>query len=179
MAFYGLITSFAETNSGGFSALGIDPLAILAQEVTFIVLLVLIKKYALDKIVVALEKRQKAIADSLQNANDIEAQKSELEKKIAKMLEDARSEAEDMLNKAGDDARQRLLKAEEFAKLRAEDILNENQLRIATEMAKARRELKNEVADLVADTTGEILHDSLSVAQEKKLIDIYLKETKK
>ena len=95
------------------------------------------------------------------------------------MLEDARSEAEDMLNKAGDDARQRLLKAEEFAKLRAEDILNENQLRIATEMAKARRELKNEVADLVADTTGEILRDSLSVAQEKKLIDIYLKETKK
>lgn len=166
----------ATTEPSGISALGIDPLAILAQGLTFLVLFFVIKKFALGKIVTAMQKRRETIEGSLRIAADLEQKQVDLEARVAKVLRDARSEADDILQKAQDDARERLKTAESFAKKRADDILVENELRIAHELAVAKRELKGEVADLVSDATGAILRESLSSSHERKLIELYLKE---
>ena len=160
----------------GISALGIDPLAILAQGVTFLVLFFVIKKFALSKILLAMQRRRETIEASLQVAADLEQKQAELEMRIAKMLHEARTEAEDIVRKAGVEALERSKTTEATAKRRAEDLLRENDIRITHEILKAKRELKGEMADLVSDATGAVLRESLSSTHERKLIEMYLKE---
>jgi F-type H+-transporting ATPase subunit b len=168
---------FASTQEpGGISALGIDPLAIMAQGVTFLVLFFLIKKYALGRILAAMERRRKLIEESLKTARAIEQKEAELKEHTMKLLSAARADADEILHKAKEQAREQITQAEMHAKKRAEQILGENQERIAQEVQKAKVELKSEVADLVSDATGAILRESLSAAQERKLIEMYLKE---
>jgi F-type H+-transporting ATPase subunit b len=160
----------------GISALGIDPLAILAQGLTFLVLYVVIKKYALTKILAVMQKRRETIEASLKVATELEQKQAELEASIAKLLKEARSEADDILHKARQESIERIKSAEITAKRRAEDILKENELRISHELTKAKNELKGEVADLVSDATGAVLRESLSPTHERKLIEMYLRE---
>lgn len=168
---------FAVTEEpSGIAALGIDPLAILVQGATFLILFFFVKKYALGKIVASLEKRRKTIEGSLHVAADLEQKQAELEARVAKVLKEARSEADDILHKARADAQEHIKTAENMAKRRADDILSENELRIAHELTKAKQELKGEVADLVSDATGAVLRESLSSSHERKLIEMYLKE---
>ena len=66
MEILSLLTSFgAAEETKGIGALGIDALAILAQAATFLILFLIIKKFALEKIVATLEKRRKTIDDGV------------------------------------------------------------------------------------------------------------------
>lgn len=160
----------------GISALGIDPIAIIAQGITFLMLFFLIKKYALGRIIAAMQKRKERIEASLKAAGEIEQKEAQLKEQIERLLSSARADADDILHKAKAEAREQIVQSEAHAKKRAEDILGENQERIAQEVQKAKLELKAEVADLVSDATGAILRESLSANQERKLIEMYLKE---
>ena len=60
-AAHGEAAGHAAEEPAGIAALGIDPLAILAQAGTFLVLFWVVKKFALNKISATLEERRKTI----------------------------------------------------------------------------------------------------------------------
>lgn len=173
------ISQFAATTveeASGISALGIDPLAIVAQGATFVALFFILKKFAFGKIAAVLQKRRDEIEKSIVRAEKISKQESELERRIESMMFTARGQATELLQKTKAEAAELIADAEAAARSRADDIIRDNHARIAREVDTARQELRAELAGLVADTTSAILRDSMTQAQERKLIETYLRE---
>lgn len=168
----------ATEESQGIAALGIDPLAILAQGATFLLLFFIIKKFALGKIVTTLEARRKTIEGSLEKAEALNKQNEEAEKRVEALLHEARKEAEDVINKSHEEAGSIVKAAEDAAGSKAEKIIADGRRQIEADVLKARESLKKETLDLVARTTAVVLGDAVDSKKHEALVKNALKETK-
>ena len=172
----------ATEEAQGIAALGIDPLAILAQGVTFLLLFFIIKKFALGKIVTTLEDRRKTIEGSLEKAEELNKQNEEAEKRVNALLGEARKEAEKIVNKGREEASSIVADAESNAITKAEKIIEDGKLQIEAEVLKARESLKKETLGLVAQATEAVLGESVDAKKNEALIKKALasssKETK-
>ncbi len=162
----------------GIAALGIDPLAILAQGVTFLILFFLIKKFALSKIVKTLEDRRTTIEGSLDKAEELNKKNEEAEVRVGELLKDARKDAESMLAKTQEEASSIIKEAEDAAGEKAEKILADGQAQIEAQVVKAKDQLKKETLDLVAQTTAVVLGDAVDSKKNEALIRKALKENR-
>ncbi len=166
----GLLQTFAAAEPGGIAALGIDPLAILAQAVTFLTLFFLIKKFALSKIVDALEDRRKTIDKGVSLGIEMQAEKDRLDNEIEIMLQKARTEADKIIASSHEEAGAMIKEAEAAASQKADTILADAQARITDEMSKARKDLKKEMLELVSDATEVIIGEKLDARKDQALL---------
>ena len=169
-------TFSATQDLSGVKALGIDPIAILIQAFTFLVLFAIIKKFALSKIVASLENRRKTIEKGLSLTTELETLKQELGEQTTSILNEAHNKAEILLKDAKDEARELVKLAEERANKRADDALKESEAHIAKQLNDAKEELRSEVVELVAEATGAVLRETSTTKRERTLINTYLKE---
>lgn len=168
----------ATEEAQGIAALGIDPLAILAQGVTFLLLFFIIKKFALGKIVTTLEERRKTIEGSLDKAQELNRQNEEAEKRVNALLGEARKESEDIINKSREEAGAIVATAERTATEKAEKIIADGKLQIEAEVLKAREALKKETLGLVAQATEAVLGEAVDAKKNEALIKKALATTK-
>lgn len=171
MEFLNLLTTFGATEEvSGIGALGIDPWAILAQAVTFLVLFFVIKKFALDGIVATLEKRRKTIDDGVRLGREMEAEKAQLDEKVEAALKKARLKADEIIA-GGKQESNELLKAAEAATTRKTDaMLADAHAKIEQDIDKARRDLQQEMRALVAEATEVIIEEKLDAKKDEGLI---------
>ena len=160
----------AAEEAEGIAALGIDPIAILAQGATFLLLFFIIKKFALGKIVTTLESRRKTIEGSLEKAEELNKQNEEAEKRLAALLGEARKEAEAIVTKGREEASSIVADAETSAVTKAEKIIEDGKLQIEAEVIKAREALKKETLSLVAQATEAVLEESVDAKRSEALI---------
>jgi F-type H+-transporting ATPase subunit b len=169
----------ATEESQGIAALGIDPLAILAQGATFLLFFFLIKKFALTKIVKTLEDRRVTIEGSLDKAEELTKQNEEAEKRVNALLLDARKESEDIINKSHEEAGSIITAAEDKAGEKAEKIIADGKAQIEQQVSKAQELLKKETLSLVAAATETVLSKKVDAKTDAKLIEDALKEVQK
>lgn len=172
-----LLASSGGEEPQGIAALGIDPWAILAQGITFLVLFFLIKKYALGKIVETLEERRKNIEGSLDKAEELNKQNEEAEKRVGALMQKARKEAEGVISKSHEEAGSIVQQAEDSATEKAEKIIQDGEARIEAQIGKAREELKKETLDLVAQATSVVLDEKVDAKKHEALVKKALKES--
>lgn len=175
-----ILTVFAATGEApeGIAALGLNPMTILAQGVTFLVFFLLVKKFALGKIVDSIETRRKTIEESLDKAEELNKQNEEAEKRVNSLLSDARKEAEEIVSKSREEAGAIVVTAENAASEKAEKIIADGKLQIEAEVLKARELLKKETLTLVAQATEAVLGESVDVKKHEALIKKALKDSK-
>lgn len=176
-----IITVFAATEAAepeGIAALGLNPWTILAQGATFLVFFILVKKFALSKIVDTLEARRKTIESSLDKAEKLNKQNEEAEERVNALLSEARKEAEDIVGKSREEAGTLIADAESAAAAKAEKIIADGKLQIEAEVVKAREALKKETLGLVAQATEAVLGEAMDTKKSEALIKKALKETK-
>ena len=162
----------------GIAALGIDPLAILAQAVTFLVLFFLIKKFALGKIVNTLETRRKTIDKGVLLGIEMEKEKAHLDEEVEKLLQQARKEADKIIAGSQTEAGAILKKAEDDAKRKADALMADAHNRIGEDIERAKTELKKDMVELVATATGAIIHEKVTAQSDGKLIQKILEGAK-
>lgn len=171
MEFLHLLTNFGATEEvSGIGALGIDPLAILAQAVTFLVLFFVIKKFALDGIVKTLEKRRQTIDDGVRLGREMEAEKAQLDEKVDELLRKARTEADGIIAGGQKEASTIIKAAEEAANRKADAILADAHGKITEDIDKARKGLEQEMRALVAEATEVIIEEKLDATKDASLI---------
>lgn len=168
-----------EEEAGGISALGLDPFALLAQTITFLVLFWVIKKFALEKIVNTLEERRKKIDDSVRLGEELEAERGVLQMKVEKALKEARSRADEIVAEAHHEAGEIAKQSEEEAAARVSRLLDEAHQRIEDDMARARTQLEKDMLRLVADATSIILEEKIGPEKDEQLIKKALAEVVK
>ena len=173
-----LLASAEPAESQGIAALGLSPWAILAQGLTFLIFFLLVKKFALGKIVDTIETRRKTIEESLSKAEELNKQNKEAEKRVNSLLSDARKEAEEIVGKSREEAGVLLADAESAAVAKAEKIIADGKLQIEAEVLKAREALKKEALGLVAQATEAVLGEAVDAKKSEALIKKALEETK-
>lgn len=154
----------------GIAALGIDPLAILAQAATFLLLFWVIKKFALDKIVATLEERRKTIDKGVRLGYEMAEEKAKLEERIADQLRETREQADKILAEAQQEGAKVLKDAQADAAKKVESMLQDADARIDENMQKARKELEKDMRELVADATEVIIGEKLDAQKDDALI---------
>lgn len=170
------IRVFGDAQPSGIGALGIDPIAILAQAGTFLLLFYLIKRFALTGIVRTLEKRRKVIDDGIRLGREMEAEKAKLDEKVDVVLHKARAQADDIVSGAHDEASKIMKEAEDKATKKVAIMLDEAANKIDDEINQARRALRHETLQLVSRATEIVASEKLDSQKDQALIERALEE---
>jgi F-type H+-transporting ATPase subunit b len=137
----------------------------------FIVLLVVLKKFAFGPILSALEAREQGIRDSVENAEKIEAELADIEGKRSGIIAEADHKAKDIVAEARrgavEEANHVRAKAREDAKIMEENAQRE--IRAATDKAKAQ--LRRESAEIAVALAGKVIGENLDDARNKALVN--------
>jgi F-type H+-transporting ATPase subunit b len=173
------LTTFAAEQAGGISALGLNVQSFVFQLITFVAVLWLLRKFVYGRLVDTLEARRKAVEDSLDKATAAAKELEETEAKVGKMLDEARTEAADIVALAHKEATTMVEEAEAKAAKKAEHMVAQAEARLKQDIEAARVELRHETASLVAAATEKVLKQKVDSKADKDLIASALKEASK
>lgn len=166
---------FAETTSSGSLPLGLDLKAFIFQFITFVLLFFLLKKFAFGPIVRVLDQRHKVIEDGVKMGLKMEKEKAKLDDQVAKVMREARAEADKIIATGHKEAREVIREAEKTAQRKADSILADAEVRIGEESERARRKLEKDIVALVSDATEAIVGEKVDPKKDAELIDKILK----
>lgn len=172
-----LFTQFGEASQSGIGALGFNGRAFIIQLVTFILVFLVLRRYAFKPILKVLSERRETIEKGVKLGEQMQKEQAELEKKVTKALHEARRQADDILASADAAARQSAQQAEEKARTKAEGILTSAEDRIKQETSQARQKLEKELAGLVAEATEAVIDEKMDAKKDSEIINRALKES--
>jgi F-type H+-transporting ATPase subunit b len=140
--------------------------------VAFLILFVILRKFAWGPILSALGEREKNIADSLATADRVRAEMSQLQSENEKLMAKAIEERTIMLKEAKELKDRIINEAKEQAKSEANRIIADARQQIMQQKNAAMAEVKNEIGNLAVDVASRILRKELSSAEGQ---DAYVK----
>ena len=143
---------------------------------SFLVALFILRKYAWPQISQALDKRQRAIEESIDVAERTRSEAREVLQEYRERLREARAQADEIVaraRKAGEVHERETL---EKAKLQREELMEQTRRDIDAETRRAIQEIRNEVADLTVMATEKVTRKTLDEDDQKRLVEEALKE---
>jgi F-type H+-transporting ATPase subunit b len=170
----GLLVTAADSG-GNFlvsPSVGLMIWTLLAFFVTYLIL----RKLAFPRIQEALQRRQKAIDDSIDAAERTRREAEELLGEYRERLREARKQADDIMERARKAGEQHGRETVEDARKRREELLEAARRDIETETQRAIQELRKEVANLTVLATEKVTRKALGDADQRRLVDEALSE---
>ena len=141
---------------------------------SFILLLVLIKKFAWSNITGIFEERAEKIASDIDRAEEARQKAEVLAQKREDELAGSRKEAKTIIENAKETAEKSKASILADAKLEAGRLKEKANQEIAQNKAEALQSVKGEVADLTISLAGKIISQNLDGQAHKELIDQYI-----
>lgn len=178
MDFLFAATTTAAESPNLFQALGIDAKLLIQQAVSFLILVAILAKFVYPVLIKAIDDRRAAIETSLEEAKESHQLLEKTEGKVAKLLAEARKEADEIIARSHQESIAQVAEAEDKAKARAAQIVKDAHTQLEADVVKARQALKRDTAHLVALATERIIHEKVDARKDAELIDRALsKET--
>lgn len=147
--------------------------------ISFIVLLIILGKYAWKPILKALENRENSIQKSLDEAKNAREAMAKLTSQNEQILKEARMEREAILKEAREIKDKIINDAKDAATAESNKIIQSAKETINAERISAINQIKSEVADLSVEIAKKVLQKELSSPEEqKKLIDSLVNQAK-
>ncbi len=145
--------------------------------VVFIVLIILLKKFAWSPILKAVDDRNNSINEALSSAEKAKSEMEQLSADNKKILNEALIERDAIIKEARDIKIKTIADAKNSASIEAEKIISSAKEQIKNEKMKAMTELKNEIAGISIQMAEKIIKTELKDAKsQKKLIEEDLKK---
>ncbi len=167
-----LINFAAEnTEATGLAALGVNFTTFLIQIITFIIIFVLLKKFAFDRVSKVLEQRRTVIDDGVRLGRKLEKERDNLDKEIAQITREARHDADRIIATANKESREILRGAEKTAQRKTEAMVADAEARIEEDKKQALKKLEKDIVELVSDATETIVHEKVDPKKDSELID--------
>jgi F-type H+-transporting ATPase subunit b len=171
----GHVTLAASSGGGNFLVtpqLGLMIWTLIAFGVTFYVL----RKLAFPRIQDALERRRRAIEESIEHAERTRQEADKLLDEYRHRLKEAREQAEDILVRSRKAAEQ--FEAEQKEKMQKDhqEAMERTRREIEAETRRALDEIRKEVGDLTIIATEKVARKSLTGDDQKRLIEEALAE---
>ncbi len=145
--------------------------------VTFLILLVLLRKFAWKPILNAVKAREASIDNALASAENAREEMAQLKSDNEKILKEAREERDAILKEAREIKENTINEAKEKAAGEAKRILEDAQEQIENQKMAAITELKNQVGEISIAIAEKILRDELAdKGKQQALVDEQLKD---
>jgi F-type H+-transporting ATPase subunit b len=144
--------------------------------IAFGITLLILRKAAYPRIAAALDKRRRAIAESIDAAERTRVEADRLLQEYRERLREAREQADEILVRA----RKASEKVQEQAKVEAtekrEELMEQTRRDIEQETRRAIEQIRREVADLTVLATEKVTRKSLDDEDHRRLIEEALSE---
>jgi F-type H+-transporting ATPase subunit b len=178
VTFFQTFAETAETKSDIFTALGIDWRLLILQIVAFVILVWLLGKFVYPLLMRSVDQRQADIEAAAKAAKEAQANANETQEETARLLEDARKQAADIVATAKLEATELTNSTTEKARATAEKIVADAHDQLQKDIDAAKRELHDETLQLVALTTEKVVGKVNTKKTDEALIAELLKEAK-
>jgi len=149
---------------------------LLAQAVVMIVFVAICWRYIYPPILSVMQEREKKISDGLEAAKKADDSLEEAKLAFDKELNQAKAEAAEILDKANARASKIVSDASSKAESEAEKIMASAETAIENETNKAKEELRQQMSDIIIDTTQKILGDEISKEKHQEILKKAAKE---
>jgi F-type H+-transporting ATPase subunit b len=144
--------------------------------IAFLATMFILRRAALPRIQEALDKRQRAIEESIDASERTRQEADKLLAEYRERLKDARQQAEEIVaraQRAGDVHEQDSLAD---AKRKREELMEQTRADIEQETRRAIQEIRREVADLTVMATEKVTRKTLNEDDQKRLVEEALSE---
>jgi F-type H+-transporting ATPase subunit b len=168
------MTSFVASKVLAAGIMDLRPGLTIWTAITFLLLVVLLSKFAWGPIVKMLDERERTIRDAIDEAKKerAEAERALTAQKAA--LAGAQREAAALAQRSRQEVE--VLRADLTARARKEgdDLVAQARQQIQEEKARALAELKGQVADLAIEAARRLIQSSLDEKSQRALVEEYI-----
>jgi F-type H+-transporting ATPase subunit b len=161
--------SFGEMVKQTGETFGFDTKIFLSQVISFIIVALVLRRFAYKPILKVLEERRQRIEEGLINSEKIKQQLAEAEQRHAEILAKANAQAQKMIDEARESAGIVAERKQQEAVAAAEQIMAKAREASAIEHERTMLELKRELGRLVVDTTAKVTGKVLTSEDQKRL----------
>ncbi len=149
------------------------------QLILFVLLLLLLRKYAWGPILNAVNDREEGIKNALAAAENAKKEMQNVTADSERLLKEARAERESMLKEAREIKDKIVADAKEQSKIEGDKMIKQAQAAIEGEKKAALADIKNQVATLSLDIAEKVIKEQLSSKDRQlKLVEDMLGDIK-
>jgi F-type H+-transporting ATPase subunit b len=130
--------------------------------IAFLIVFLILKKFAWKPILATLADREKSIADSIASADKVRKEMANMQSENEQLLTQAREERSLMLKEAKDTKDKIVSEAKAQATEEANKIMAEARAQIQNEKMAALTDVKNQMGKLVIEVSEKVLRKELS-----------------
>ncbi|MFA5147726.1 MAG: F0F1 ATP synthase subunit B [Candidatus Omnitrophota bacterium] len=152
---------------------------IVAQVVSFLLLLTLLRIFAWKKLLKLLDDRRERIASEFRKIEDAQSAVEKLRADYDKRLAGIEAESRAKIQEAVTEGKKVSQEIRENARQEARVILDKAQENIGIEITKAKQELKQKVVELTLGTAEKMLKEKITDDKDRKLAEDFLNDLEK
>ncbi len=160
--------------AGGITS--INPGLTLWTGITFLVLLVVLAKFAWGPIVAMLAERERSIREAIEAAKKERAEAERLMAEQRSALAQAQREAAELARRNQQEVEAMRQELTARARKEADELVATARRQIAEETTKAKAELRAQVADLAIDAAGRLVTANLDDKAQRQLVEEYISQ---
>src|SRR5919201_1993593 len=170
------VTIAAEDSSSGSFLVSPNVGLMIWTLLVFGISMYVLAKFAFPRIAEALDRRQKAIEDSIDAAEKTRSEAEQILAEYRERLAEARGQADEIVaraRKTGEAAENEIVAD---ARAKREEMMEQTRRDIEAETRRAIQEIRAEVADLTVLATEKVARKSLTDADQRRLVEEALQE---
>jgi F-type H+-transporting ATPase subunit b len=158
------------------SLISVTPGLMIWTIVSFVVVLVVLWRYAFGPIQKTIDERRARIRQSIEEADHARAEARNLLEEHRKLIGQAKSDAEEILAEARRIAESMRERVKEETEAERQRRIEDTRRQIEAETQRALDAIRNEVANLTLEATAKVTGKVLDKADHKRLIEDAIKE---
>ncbi len=158
------------------SLLSPNPGLIFWTAITFVIVLLILKKIAWGPILTALEEREKGIQSSIDRAHQAKDESEAILRKNKELLAKADAESDRIIREGRDFAEKLRADISQKAQSEAQKMIASAKEEIEQEKRRALDVLRNEVADLAVKGAEKIIKTNLDADIQKRIVDSMIQD---
>jgi F-type H+-transporting ATPase subunit b len=148
---------------------GWNPWLFFSQVISFVIVALLLRRFAYKPILAVLEERRRKIEEGQLNAEKIKKELAEAEKRYQEIIAKADADAQKMIDEARESAAHLSERKQQEAIAAAEHIITKAREAAALEHERTMESLKRELGRLVVDTTAKVTGKVLTPEDQQRL----------
>ena len=142
--------------------------------IIFVVLLIVLRKFAWGPLLAALDEREQNIKEALEQAQKTQRETELVLAENQRRTDEGFKKAEEIVQQARQEAEQMRQKMLQEAKAESRRVTEQGLRRIEAEQRAALEEIRKVAGDLAIQAAGRLIQVSLSDQQQREIVDKFL-----
>lgn len=165
-----------ESGGGHAAPHEVDPAHVVTQILGFLVVLLILKKYAWKPMLSSLDERAERIRKDYDAAAEAREKEEQLVEEYSRKLAEIDQLMREKIQKAAEEGNELAAGIRDEARAEASDILEKARENIDREIASARTALRDDIINLSINSAEKVIREELTEPRQKQLISRYLDE---